>query len=133
MKSFTHGGKKAGSLLMAIVLENPVRILYLKYLHLLFFGLVVLLEFVLEICMCVLKGYFPCVWLFSMYFIESSQKKRCRVCSDLQNYTGQHGCFSVCESHCHTEKKCCQKELKSIMVTSQAIPRAVVGYRVETG
>lgn len=62
---------------MAIMLENSVPILYLKYLHRLFFGLVVLLEFVLEICMCGLKGYFPQVWLFSMNFAESSQQKGC--------------------------------------------------------
>lgn len=43
--------------------------------------------------------------------------------------------FSLWITLSYWKKKCCQKELKSIMVimlVSQAISRAVVGYRVET-
>lgn len=57
IKSFTHGRKRKGSL-KVIMLESTVLIPYLKYLYLLCFDLIAVVEFTLEICVCICPKVF---------------------------------------------------------------------------
>lgn len=57
IKFFTHVGKRKGSL-KVIMLESTILIPYLKYLYLLCFDLIAVVEFALEICVCIYPKFF---------------------------------------------------------------------------
>lgn len=65
IRSFTHGRKRKRSL-KVIMLESTVLIPYLKYLYLLCFDLIVVVEFALEICACI----YPKVFSHRLYVLE---------------------------------------------------------------
>lgn len=81
------------------MLESSVLIPYLKHLHLLCSDLIVVLEFALEMYVCVSKGSLPQAVCTPEKAVHIKD-----VCSGLQSYVGQSGYFSVCESLSHTEK-----------------------------
>lgn len=67
-KSFTRGRKRKGGL-KVIMLESTVLILYLKYLYLLCFDLIVVVEFALEIYVRIC----PKVFFHRLYVLERNQ------------------------------------------------------------
>lgn len=71
IKSFTHGQKRKGSL-KVIMLESTVLIPYLKFLYLLCFDLIAVVEFSLEICLHLSKGFFSTGY---MHLRETSTHK----------------------------------------------------------
>ena len=80
------------------MVERSVMIPYLKCLHLLCFDLIIVLEFALEMCMCL----YPKVLFHRLYLLQRKQSA----------YVGPSGYSSVCESRSHTEKMLTERSQK---------------------
>lgn len=129
IKSFTHDRKRKGSL-KVIMLESIVLILYLKYLYLLCFDSIVVVEFTLEIYVCI----YPKVFTTGCMCLRETSSHKGGLQQLTGSYIGQRRYFSVCELWVILSywDDVARKATKAEKASNQPFPRAVVGYLVDT-